>query len=75
MGALYGVGPLVQYGVDGYTRADVTAEWRVNRQLSIMATGQNLLDPAHPEFSTAGSVLLATQVPRSVSLGVRWTSR
>ena len=75
MGALYHVGPLAQLAIDGYTRADVTAEWRFSRQLSVMVTGQNLLDPAHPEFSSANSLVMATQVPRSVSLGFRWTTR
>ena len=30
-------------------------------------SAQNLLDPAHPEFAPGGSLLRATQVPRSVS--------
>ena len=60
--------------VDAYTRADVTAEWRVTRRLSAMAVGQNLFAAAHPEFAAAGSFLLSTQVPRSASLRLRWTS-
>jgi outer membrane receptor protein involved in Fe transport len=72
---LFYVGPLVQLAVDGYTRADVSGEWRFSRQLAVMATGQNLLDAAHSEFATATSLLLATQVPRSASLRLRWTSR
>jgi iron complex outermembrane receptor protein len=75
MGAVYYVGPLAQLAVDGYTRADMTAEWRFSQQLAVMITGQNLLAAAHAEFSTLSSLLLATQVPRSVSLGIRWTSR
>ena len=35
--------------VDAYTRADVSAEWRVTRRLSAMAIGQNLFDAAHAE--------------------------
>jgi hypothetical protein len=38
-----------------------------------MAIGQNLLDAAHAEFGGGSSLLLATQVPRSASLRLRWT--
>jgi hypothetical protein len=38
-----------------------------------MAIGQNLLTAAHPEFSGAGTLLVATQVPRSVGVRLRWT--
>ena len=72
---LFYVGPLVQLAVDGYTRADVSVEWRFSRRLAVMAIGQNLLDAAHGEFGTANTLLLATQVPRSASLRLRWTSR
>jgi hypothetical protein len=40
-----------------------------------MVLGQNLLDPAHREFIDATALLLATQVPRSVSVRLRWTFR
>jgi iron complex outermembrane receptor protein len=73
--AIFHVGWLEQFLVDAYTRADVTAEWRVTRRLSVMAVGQNLFAAAHPEFATAGSFLLSTQVPRSASLRLRWMSR
>jgi iron complex outermembrane receptor protein len=73
--AIYHVGPLEQMHVDAYTRADISAEWRFTSRLSAMAIGQNLLTPAHAEFATSGSLLLATQVPRSVNLRLRWTFR
>ena len=73
--AVFHVGPLEQLQVDAYTRADVTAEWRFTSRLSAMAIGQNLFDAAHAEFAGAGSLLLATQVPRSASLRLRWTFR
>jgi iron complex outermembrane receptor protein len=73
--AFFHVGPLVQLQVAAYTRADVSAEWRFTKQLSAMAIGQNLLDAAHAEFGGVGSLLLATQVPRSASLRLRWTFR
>ena len=73
--AIFHVGPLEQFQVDAYTRADVSAEWRFTSRLSAMAIGQNLFDAAHAEFAGAGSLLLATQVPRSASLRLRWTFR
>jgi iron complex outermembrane recepter protein len=71
--ALFHVGRLEQLQVDAYTRADVTAEWRFTRRLSAMAIGQNLLDPAHPEFAGPSTLAMTTQVPRSGSLRLRWT--
>jgi outer membrane receptor protein involved in Fe transport len=73
--AVFHVGPIERLQVAAYTRADISAEWRFNSRLSAMAIGQNLLDPSHTEFAGTGSLLLATQVPRSVSLRLRWTSR
>ena len=70
---IFHAGPLERYQVDAYTRADLTAEWRFARRLAVMAIGQNLFDAGHAEFSTAGSVLLSTQVARSASLRLRWT--
>jgi iron complex outermembrane receptor protein len=73
--ALFHVGPIEQLQVPAYTRADISAAWRFSRRLSAMVIGQNLLDPAHAEFAGNQSLLLPTQVPRSVSLRLRWTSR
>jgi iron complex outermembrane receptor protein len=73
--ALFHVGPLVQLQVAAYTRADLNAEWRFTPRLSLMVIGQNLLDAAHAEFAGTASLLLPTQVPRSASLRLRWTSR
>jgi iron complex outermembrane receptor protein len=71
--AIFHVGSLEQFRVAAYTRADITAEWRLTSRLSVMGIGQNLLDPSHAEFSGISSQLLATQVPRSGSLRLRWT--
>jgi outer membrane receptor protein involved in Fe transport len=73
--ALFHVGPLERFNVVAYTRTDVSAEWRFTPQLAVMAIGQNLFDEAHPEFSTAGSFLMSTQVARTASLRLRWTFR
>jgi iron complex outermembrane receptor protein len=71
--AIFHVGRLEQLQVAAYTRADINAEWRFSSRLSAMVIGQNLFDAAHAEFGTTGSLLLATEVPRSASLRLRWT--
>lgn len=71
--AVFRVGPLARFGVAAYTRADATAEWRFTSRLSAMAIGQNLFDAAHPEFASARSLVMATQVARSASVRLRWT--
>ena len=73
--AIFHVAPIAELQVDAYTRADVTAEWRFSRSLSVMAIGQNLFDAAHAEFAGATSLLLSTRVARSGSVRLRWTSR
>jgi iron complex outermembrane receptor protein len=72
---LFHVGPLEQLQVPAYTRADISGEWRFNSHMTAMVIGQNLFDAAHAEFAGTGALLLATQVPRSASLRLRWTSR
>jgi outer membrane receptor protein involved in Fe transport len=71
--ALFRVGAVEQLQVDAYTRADVSAEWRFTRHLSATAIGQNLFDAAHAEFAGTGGLVLATQVPRSGGVRLRWT--
>jgi iron complex outermembrane receptor protein len=71
--ALFHAGPLAQLQVDAYTRADATAEWRFTSHLSAIAIGQNVFDAAHAEFSGIKSLALATQIPRSATLRMRWT--
>lgn len=70
--AVFRVGRLQQQQVDAYTRADINAEWHVTPRLSLIATGQNLLDDAHAEDAGSGALLLATEVRRSVGMRVRW---
>jgi iron complex outermembrane receptor protein len=73
--AVFHVGRLRELDTSAYTRADITGEWRFGRRLSVMAIGQNLFDAAHPEFGSAGVLILATQLRRSASLRLRWTFR
>jgi outer membrane receptor protein involved in Fe transport len=70
--ALFHVGRLAYQDVDAYTRADINAEWRVTQRLSLIATGQNLLDEAHAEFRGTSALLLSTEVRRSVGVRLRW---
>ena len=71
--ALFHVGPITQQQVPSYTRADANIEWRFTSHLSAMAIGQNLFDPAHTEFTSVDSLVIATQVARSGSVRLRWT--
>jgi iron complex outermembrane recepter protein len=71
--SIFHVGSIERLNIGAYTRADVTAEWRFNSRLSVMAIGQNLFDAAHAEFGGLELLHLATQVPRSASLRLRWT--
>ena len=73
--SIFHVGPIERLQVPAYTRADVTAEWRFARGLSAMVLGQNLLDAAHMEFAGASSLLMPTEIARSVGVRLRWTFR
>ena len=75
--AFFHVSRLERLQVGSYTRADINVEWRFNNRLSGMAIAENLIDAAHAEFAGpgTGSLLRATQVPRSASLRLRWTFR
>jgi iron complex outermembrane receptor protein len=72
---VFNAGRLEQSQVDGYTRVDLTAAWRFSTSISLMAIGQNLFNATHTEFGGTGSFVLATQVPRSANLRLRWTWR
>lgn len=73
MVGLFHVGRLEELQVPAYTRLDATVEWRLNARVSLMGVGHNLLDRRHAEFSSAPSIVQATEVPRSASLKLRWT--
>jgi iron complex outermembrane receptor protein len=65
------VGALGRLGVKAYTRADARFEWKVTGSLSAAVIGQNLVEPAHAEFSGDRS-WVTTTVPRSVRLQLTW---
>jgi iron complex outermembrane receptor protein len=58
--------------VPAITRLDVRAEWPLTRQLSLVASGQNLLHPSHLEFAGDKTVLESTEIPRSGGLRLVW---
>jgi hypothetical protein len=70
-GALYYVGRLRRLEIPAHTRADVRVELRLNRQLSVIVTGRNLLEPGHAEFHDDMSVG-STLVPRAVNARLAW---
>jgi iron complex outermembrane recepter protein len=67
---LFHVGTLTALGVPAYTRADARVEVKLTRQLSAIAAGRNLLDPAHVEYTAF--TIVATQVPRSADVQLVW---
>jgi iron complex outermembrane recepter protein len=69
---LFYVGALGQVGTPAYTRADARVEWKLTRQLSAVAQGQNLFNRVHAEFNGNDTNIIATQVPRSAGLHLAW---
>ena len=47
------VGSLPQPMLPGYMAVDARWGWKVNHDLEVSLTLQNLLDPSHPEFNAA----------------------
>jgi hypothetical protein len=68
---LFHVGTLTNLAVPAYTRADARVEVIVTRRLSAVAAGANLFRSTHAEY--ASNVLVATRVPRSVSVQLVWS--
>jgi iron complex outermembrane recepter protein len=69
---LFHVGPIDGLQVAAYTRLDVRLEWPLTNQLSVIASGQNLTNHAHAEFSGHETNLQSTLVPRSAGLRLAW---
>jgi iron complex outermembrane receptor protein len=69
---LFRVGAIDGLAVPAYTRLDARIEWPLTRQLSIIASGQNLTNHAHAEFSGHETNLQFTLVPRSAGLRLAW---
>jgi iron complex outermembrane receptor protein len=62
-------GKLPRPAVPAYTALDVSYIWNVRPQLDIVLTGQNLLDPKHPEF---GGAPKRTSVERNLGIKLVW---
>lgn len=70
-GGLFHSGPLRQFGIPAYTRADARLAFRITPRLSAEAIGQNLLHRAHAEFGGDISVV-PTLVARGVNVHLVW---
>ena len=69
---LYHVGPLLKTNVPAYTRADARLEFAATKQLSVVATGRNLLERTHRENADPTNPLTSTLVPRTGSVRLVW---
>lgn len=59
-------------GVDSYITADVRLGWHLTEKLEVSITGQNLLEPSHPEYGPEQIVTLQTEAERSVYGKLLW---
>jgi iron complex outermembrane receptor protein len=69
---LFRVGPIDGLSVPAYTRLDARVEWPLTRQVSLVASGQNLTNRAHAEFAAHETNMESTLVPRSAALKIAW---
>jgi len=58
--------------VPGYTRIDARFGWRIKERLEVSGGVQNLLDKRHLEFNGLDSLVLPSQVRRSVFGKLTW---
>ena len=65
-------GPVDPLEVPAFSRLDARLEWSLTAPLSVIASGQNLLDASHLEFNGDRTVLASTLVPRSGAVQLRW---
>lgn len=70
--AVYRVGRLAAGGIPAYTRLDGQLGWHVGEGIELSITGQNLLDPRHPEFLSNVQTYISGQPPRSVFGSFTW---
>jgi iron complex outermembrane recepter protein len=69
---LYYVDSLPKDNIPAYLRADIRVGWRPSSTVEVSVTGQNLLDPTHPEFSPF-LYNAPTEVGRAVVGRVTWS--
>ncbi|MEP7304026.1 MAG: TonB-dependent receptor [Acidobacteriota bacterium] len=70
--SVYHVGPLRVMGAEAYTRADARVEFKISHRLSAIATGQNLFDPAHAEYTSSVTPVAHTAIPRGGNVSLSW---
>ncbi len=59
-------------GIDAYATLDMRVGWKPIRNLEISVTGQNLLDPEHPEFYEGALLAPRTEIERGVYAKFAW---
>nr|MDQ3421133.1 TonB-dependent receptor [Acidobacteriota bacterium] len=62
------VSALSSQSVPGYHTLDARVAWRASERIELSLTGQNLLQPHHPEFNAVGA-----EIRRSAYVAVTWT--
>ncbi len=65
---LFRTGSIAQLKVEPYTRLDARVEWSLTGRLAAVASGQNLIGPAHSEFRGHETNIQSTLVPRNLEL-------
>ena len=68
-------GRLTNLAVPAYTRVDVRMERPLWGGMSAAIVGENLSNRLHLEYAPSDTLQMATEVPRSVSVQLRWKSR
>jgi iron complex outermembrane receptor protein len=66
----YYKGSVLQYDTPAYTRLDIGLTWKLREDMFLQVVGQNLLDPAHPEFGE--NAVLTTEAQRAVLAKLTW---
>lgn len=66
------VGAIDTIEIPAYTRADLRVEFPLTRDFSLIAVGQNLIDPGHVEFGGEAEQVIATRQPRAARVQLVW---
>ena len=69
---VYRTGLVRSIPVPGYTRVDLRIQFDLTDKVSVVASGRNLLEPQHEEFNTSSGAYVASIIPRSAHVMLRW---
>jgi iron complex outermembrane receptor protein len=69
---VYRTGLVRSIAVPGHTRVDTRIQFDLTDRVSVVASGRNLLEPRHEEFKTATGTYVASTIPRSAHVMLRW---